>query len=205
MTIYAAINFHVYALLNLAYKRRKNIMTNTILIVCLFLLIGCTPPQTYQSKNVEVHAAMKLLWKDNHESLDILKDVHAKGIHIHISLGELPGATLASTYVTSETATIIIDIDKVNKVHDNLVPVLAHEIYHTRDAFLLRSPAEFIALVDGEKGLPWGSRTVEKEAIMAEDLLRAKLLKQDPKAFNGMAYSRAEANRRAEHYSSSMH
>jgi hypothetical protein len=179
-------------------------MNKLVLVLTLFML-GCIPPETYQTKNLEVHTAMKLLWKDNPDSLVILKDVHAKGIKIHISLGTLPGATLASTSIWTNSAIIIIDIDKVTKVHDNLVPVLAHEIYHTRDAYLLGTPESFIAIVEREKNISWENRTVEAAAIKAEDALRLKLIKQDPQSFKGMAPSRAEANRRAERYDSALH
>ncbi len=169
----------------------------------VFLTLGCVDPQTtYKSDNVKIHAAMKMLWRDNPESLQILKDVHlARGLHkpVHLSIrmGDLPGATLATTVVNPEGAYITVDVDKVAEVHDHLVPVLAHEIYHVKDAFLVYGPEKFMDIVAKEHDLGWSGRTLEISAIKAENALRRKLLDSDKPGYSGMAISREEANRRA--------
>lgn len=172
----------------------------------LALSLSCTDPKTtYVSENKEVHAAMRQLWKDNPESLQILKDVHAKNIYLHVVMADLPEAELAITTVTTNSAIITIDVGKINSVHDNIVPVLAHEIYHIRDAFLLMGVDVFIATAEKEKSISWEYKTLEIMAIKAEDQLRQKLLKSNPASYKGMALSRAEANRRAERFAPFIH
>ena len=169
-----------------------------ILGLLILLNLSCINPQTiYLSESREIHAAMRLLWKDNPESLQILKDVHAKGIHLKIGMGDLKGADLGVTKITMDSATVTIDVGNINTVRDNVVPVLAHEIYHIRDAFLVMGPEAFIATVNNEKNEDWNYRTVEIMAIKSEDALRLKLLTNNPKAYKYMCLTRADANRRA--------
>ena len=167
-------------------------------LICLLFSLSCVDPKvTYMSESKEIHAAMRLLWKDNPESLRILKAAHAKGVHLKIKMGDLKGATLGTTHVTQDSAVVTIDVGNINQVQDNVVPVLAHEIFHIRDAFLVMGPEAFMAAVAKDKNEPWNYRTVEIMAIKSEDELRLRLLTQNPRAYRGMCLTRADANRRA--------
>ena len=173
----------------------RNLLAGLALVLCL---VGCAPTTSFvKMEHSKLTASMHTLWRDNPESLQILKDAHAKGIHLEVVQQDLPGDELGATYVTADYATITVDVAKVERLRDNLVPVLAHEIYHVRDAYLKLGTDAFLAQAAAEQDQPWESRPLEVLAIRAEDALRQRLLQQHPQEFRGMAKTRAEANQRA--------
>jgi len=174
---------------------KRTTLAGLALVLCL---VSCAPADSFvKAEHSKLTASMRTLWKDNPESLQILKDAHAKGIHLQVIQQDLPGDELGATRVSPDSATITVDVAKVDRVGDNLVPVLAHEIYHVRDAYLKLGTDAFLAQAAAEQDQSWESRPLEVLAIRAEDSLRQKLLQQHPQEFRGMARTRAEANQRA--------
>jgi hypothetical protein len=90
--------------------------------------------------------------------------------------GTLKDSVLAQTSVTEDGAVITVDVSKVYRAHDNLMPVLAHEIYHARDCFLITGLPGFCEKVVRDKDLPWHERELEQMAMNAEDNIRTKLI-----------------------------
>jgi len=146
----------------------------------------------------ELNAALDLLYMVDEESKLCVKLLEESGIWVKFQTGDLKKTALATTEVFQDGATITVDIFKVKKAHDHLVPVLAHEVYHVRQAFNLLGVDRFCEIVERDKGLPWERRELEIGAVKYEDGLRQKMLTQYAKTFAGkVAPSRAEAQRLA--------
>jgi hypothetical protein len=129
------------------------------------------------NKDSELDSALAELFKVDPQSKETLDALTAKGIGYSIVTGECEGATLAYTKLDYEGALVVVDVMKVHRAHDHLIPVLAHEIFHMRDAYLIRTIEETLAIVASEKDRQWQDRTLEIEAMRYEDALRARLLK----------------------------
>lgn len=113
--------------------------------------------------------------------------------------GKLDGDTLAQTRVNIEgPAEILVDLDKVAKVHDRLEPVIGHELYHIWEAKqIYGGPAKFLELVKSEKAkTDWHNRVYEQSAIKRENDLRLYLISTYPKEYSSMAKSRDLQNNR---------
>jgi hypothetical protein len=145
----------------------------------------------------ELATALAELLKVDPQSKETLDALTAKGINYTIVTGECEGATLAYTKLDYEVATVVVDVMKVHRAHDHLIPVLAHEIFHMRDAYLIRTIEETLAIIASEKDRQWQNRTLEIEAMRYEDALRARLLKT-PEYKNKMCPTRMAAQRWAQ-------
>jgi hypothetical protein len=145
----------------------------------------------------ELATALAELLKVDPQSKETLDALTAKGIGYNIVTGDCKGAILAYTQLDYEGALVVVDVMKVHRAHDHLIPVLAHEIFHMRDAYLIRTIGETLAIIASEKDRPWQNRTLEIEAMRYEDALRARLLKT-PEYKNKMCATRMAAQQWAQ-------
>lgn len=144
----------------------------------------------------ELRKALDALYRVNPESKQMLDKVELSGYPVSIVPGTLKGETLATTAVTHDGAIITVDLLKVRRAHDSLVPVLAHEIFHAHEAFVTLGVDEFVSRVERDKRLPWEQRELEISAVRYEDELRWRLI-TTPEFRGTMAPSRARANQYA--------
>ena len=104
-----------------------------------------------------------------------------------LTSGTLEGTTLAATTISIDgsDATIIVDVDKVEKTHDRLEPVIGHELYHVWEAYYVYGgPDKFCNLVTSEKPIKqWYDRTYERSAILRENQLRSFLKAKFPSKY----------------------
>lgn len=147
-----------------------------------------TPPDLEK----ELQDALAVLYSADKWCKTVVDTVSDKGITVKFQAGELKNSTLATTEITNSTATVTVDIGKVHRAHDNLIPVLAHEIFHISQAHLDRGVDSFCSIVQRDKNLPWDQRELEIGAVTYEDTLRASLLK-NPYWKGKMAPTRREA------------
>lgn len=146
----------------------------------------------------ELNAAIDFLYMVDEESKLCVKLLEESGIWVKFQAGDLKKAALATTEVFPEGAIITVDIFKVKRAHDHLIPVLAHEVYHVRQAFNLFGVERFCEIVARDKDLPWDRRELEIGAVKYEDALRKRMLTRFAKTFAGkLAPSRVEAQRMA--------
>jgi hypothetical protein len=107
---------------------------------------------------------------------------------------QLTDTTLARTTITYENPIIIeVDFLAIQQHHDNLVPVIAHELDHAWEATYQYGLPTFFALVAKQKeeqNLPWSERTFEKSAIQKENETRQYLLSHYPQEYRGMSSQR---------------
>ena len=121
--------------------------------------------------------AVNELYSVNTDSKDIVDAIQKTGLSVTITNGTLAGDVLASTSVTGDGAAIMVDCAKVARAHDNLLPVVAHEIWHSKECFIVKGLAEFIATVERDKDKPWEDRELEQHAMAYEDELRPRLIR----------------------------
>jgi len=142
----------------------------------------------------ELATALAELLQVDPESKATLDALAAKGIGYSIVPGDCKGDTLAHTVLRHDGALIVVDVMKVRRAHDHLIPVLAHEIFHMKGAYLIRTIEETLAIIESEKVRQWHDRTLEIEAMRYEDALRARLLRM-PEYKNKMCATRMAAQR----------
>lgn len=147
---------------------------------------GLTPEQ-------KLEQAQANLFIDSPKTKALFDSV-MKDYQIIIKPERLSGDAEGRTTITTTSATVLIDVDKVAKNHDRLEPVLAHELFHINDAKNVYGFDKFFALVEEDKALDWWNKRVEKSAYLQEDALRQELIKTNK--YSSMAPTRSLQNRR---------
>lgn len=140
----------------------------------------------------ELDRALNLLYTVDCECKRVVDAVRDMGLKVTFTAADLGGVSLATTSVDRTGAEVIVDVFKVGRCHDHLVPVLAHEIFHIKQAFLIFGLEDFCAKVARDADRRWDLREVEIGAVTYEDTLRASLLK-NPYWKGKMAPTRREA------------
>lgn len=159
----------------------KYFLTLTLLVG----LITCKPQPTPQQK---IQSALEVLLQLSPEDN---ARFHQITVPITWSIGDLKGTTLAATTIYYDRAEIVFDWQEIQLKRERLEPIIAHELDHIYDAFIVYGAPEFTLIVEKEKSLPWKDRTVEKSALNKESQTRRFLLKTYPDKFKGMLPDRA--------------
>lgn len=147
---------------------------------------GLTPAQKLEQAQVN-------LFNDSPKT-KLLFESLMKDYQIIIKPERLSGEAEGRTTITTTSATVLIDIDKVAKNRDRLEPVLAHELFHINDAKNVYGFDKFFSLVEEDKNLSWWNKRVEISAYTQEDLLRKELIQT--RKYGSMAPTRQLQNKR---------
>jgi hypothetical protein len=142
--------------------------------------VTCKPQPTPQQ---QIQTALETLLQ-----LSPADNARLKAIPVPITwkIGDLKGNTLAQTAIFHDRAEITFDWNEINLKREKLEPIIAHELDHAFDAYIVFGVDRFISIVDEEKDLPWKDRTLEKSALKQEAETRKFLLKTYPEKFKGM-------------------
>lgn len=124
----------------------------------------------------ELDRALNLLYTVDPECKRVVDAVREMGLKVTFTAASLGGVSLATTSVDRTGAEVIVDVFKVGRCHDHLVPVLAHEIFHIKQAFLIFGLEDFCAKVARDADRRWDLREVEIGAVEYENQLRGRLI-----------------------------
>ena len=155
-----------------------------VALISVLLFLNCnqqTPEQKIQN------ALINLLSKSPEDNRKMM-EIH--NINISWSIGTIGNNTLAATTITNNGAHIVFDYRAIEVRREFLEPIIAHELDHIHDAFLIYGVDNFIKISNEEKDLKWRDRTLEKSAIKQEDQTRLYLIENYPKEFKGMSPTR---------------
>lgn len=150
----------------------------------VMLLVTCKT----QTKEQQIQSALENLLQ-----LSPADNAKLKAIPVPISwkIGDLKGTTLAQTAIFHDRVEITFDWNEISLKHERLEPIIAHELDHAYDAYIIFGVDRFITIVGEEKALPWRDRTLEKSALKQEAETRQFLLKSYPEKFKGMKSERS--------------
>jgi len=151
-----------------------------LVLVLLITVLTCRPQPTPEQ---QIQSALETLLQ-----LSPVDNAKLQAITVPITwrLGNLNGTTLAATTIYQDRVEIVFDWQEIVQKRERLEPIIAHELDHVHDAYIVFGVGQFFALVESERDLPWKDRTLEKSALKQEAETRKFLLSQYPEKFKGM-------------------
>ena len=169
--------------------------------ICLYsleilLTLGSIVSCKQKSQEQVIYNSFYKLLKESPADEARYRQLYNDGHRIVLKVNnQLNGLTLARTIVTYDEPIVIeIDYVEIQKRHDNLVPVIAHELDHAWEAHYQYGLPKFFELVAQQKDeqqLPWSERTFEKSAIQKENETRHYLLSKYSSEYIGMSDQRS--------------
>jgi len=162
-------------------------------IICVVMtLVSCNQKQPEEVLYSSFYTLLKQSPVDEARYKQLYNDGHRI---VFKTNNMLAGTTLARTTI-NYVDPILIEVDymEIQKRHDNLVPVISHELAHAWEAHYQYGLQEFFKIVNEQKNeqhIPWQDRTFEKSAIAKENETRKYLLSHYPKDYVGMSPTRS--------------
>lgn len=159
-------------------------MKRYLLLVCLLVTFACKkepPPE------VKIKQGLDTLFMVIPEERDLFTKIP---VPIELVYSSLPGESLATTTVYQNKAIIKVDLFKIQRKREFVEAVLAHELAHLEDAYLLLGVDTFTAIVERDKTLDWKYRELEKSAVAHENRIRFTLKQRSPITYYRLAETR---------------